>query len=502
MFYCNKCNSIPLILIIPKLDGSYVLKKCLCGEEKLNLLQLNKDKNENNNLKNIKKNGELTKEEIEILKNDYLKAYNKLNTVNNNLKICFIEQLNQMINNIEKLYKKNLEENLKILDLINAFFNQYEKLQDKKSQKNILLNSNFNLDDFKFSKDENFVINYFSFENYLKTNLIISPKYEKKFKYFTLNHIKNLEEEKDWIWCLKELRDGRLCSSSGDSTIKIYEKYNYKIQLILKEHQRGVYYIDQLNDGNLISCSDDRTIKIWNLSLNNYKIVLNILCNERGVRKVIQLNNHLHLISSHEENTINIWKINGNYSSYELIKKLNQHSSYVFSIIELENNVLVSGSNDEKLIFWNLNDYNVIKILNNISCCNNNSLIKITDNRLVVGGFNLYFIDYTNYQIICSISLFKNLLDSIESILFLKELDCILIGTQNSQIKKINTINYSIEYVTELNDYNWVSSIILLKNGEIATASYNQIKIWCIKEEKNPQKNNIIPFKNLFKYKI
>ena len=195
-------------------------------------------------------------------------------------------------------------------------------------------------------------------------------------------------------------------------------------------------------------------IKIWNLSLNNYKIVLNILCNERGVRKVIQLNNHLHLISSHEENTINIWKINGNYSSYELIKKLNQHSSYVFSIIELENNILVSGSNDEKLIFWNLNDYNVIKILNNISCCNNNSLIKITDNRLVVGGFNLYFIDYTNYQIICSISLFKNLLDSIESILFLKELDCILIGTQNSQIKKINTINYSIEYVTELKDYN------------------------------------------------
>ena len=82
------------------------------------------------------------------------------------------------------------------------------------------------------------------------------------------------------------------------------------------------------------------------------------------------------------------------------------------------------------------------------------------------------------------------------------DLNCILIGTQNSQIKKINTINYSIEYVTELNDYNWVSSIILLKNGEIATASYNQIKIWCIKEEKNPQKNNIIPFKNLFKYKI
>ena len=173
MFYCNKCNSIPLILIVPKLDGSYVLKKCFCGEQKLNLFQLNKEKNENNTIKNIKKNGELTKEEIKILKNDYLKAYNKLNTINNNLKKCFIEQLNQMINNIENLYKKNLEENLKILDLINSFFIQYEKLQDKKSQKNILLNTSFNLDDFIFSKDENFLINYFSFENYLKTNLII-----------------------------------------------------------------------------------------------------------------------------------------------------------------------------------------------------------------------------------------------------------------------------------------------------------------------------------------
>ena len=60
--------------------------------------------------------------------------------------------------------------------------------------------------------------------------------------------------------------------------------------------------------------------------------------NERGVRKVIQLNNHL--ISSHEENII--WKKNGKYSSYQLIKKLNLHSSYVFSFIQLENNILVS----------------------------------------------------------------------------------------------------------------------------------------------------------------
>ena len=61
MFYCNKCNSIPLILIVPKLDGSYVLKKCFCGEQKLNLFQLNKEKNENNTIKNIKKKWRINK---------------------------------------------------------------------------------------------------------------------------------------------------------------------------------------------------------------------------------------------------------------------------------------------------------------------------------------------------------------------------------------------------------------------------------------------------------
>ena len=501
MYYCNKCNSIPLLFIIPNLNGSEVLKECLCGKEKLDIVNITKKKNESNSFEHIFKNGELSKEEINILYKDYLIACNKINFVKN-LKNQIIEELKEMINKLERLYQKNLEENLKILDLIKSFFMQYDKLKDKNSEKNILLNSNYNIENIIFSKDESILTKYNLLENYLKSFLIINQKPEKNFKFFTLKNIKNLEEEKDWIWCLKELRDGRLCSCSGESIIKIYYKYDFRVQLILKGHEKGIYYIDQLKDGNLISCSDDKTIKIWELNENKYKIILNILCNEKGIRKVIQLKNSLNLISAHEENSINIWKIYDNYSSYELIKKLKKHSSYVFSIIELNNNVLVSGSNDEQLIFWNLTNYQPIKILRNISCCNNNALIKISDNRLVVGGYNLIFIDYINYQIICSIIFFKNLLDSIESILFLKDLNCILIGTQSSKIKKINTINYNIEYVTELNNYNWISSIIQLKNGDIATASYNQIKIWQIKEEKDPQKVNIITPINNFKFKI
>ena len=81
---------------------------------------------------------------------------------------------------------------------------QYDKLKDKNSEKNILLNSNYNIENIIFSKDESILTKYNLLENYLKSFLIINQKPEKNFKFFTLKNIKNLEEEKDWIWCLKE----------------------------------------------------------------------------------------------------------------------------------------------------------------------------------------------------------------------------------------------------------------------------------------------------------
>jgi hypothetical protein len=44
MYYCNKCNSIPLLFIIPNLNGSEVLKECLCGKEKLDIVNITKKK--------------------------------------------------------------------------------------------------------------------------------------------------------------------------------------------------------------------------------------------------------------------------------------------------------------------------------------------------------------------------------------------------------------------------------------------------------------------------
>ena len=54
MYYCNKCNSIPLLFIIPNLNGSEVLKECLCGKEKLDIVKKKKKKNESNSKKEYK----------------------------------------------------------------------------------------------------------------------------------------------------------------------------------------------------------------------------------------------------------------------------------------------------------------------------------------------------------------------------------------------------------------------------------------------------------------
>ena len=49
------------------------------------------------------------------------------------------------------------------------------------------------------------------------------------------NQIHTLYYHKDWILCLSVLNDGRLISGSADSSIIIYNKITYKLELIIKE---------------------------------------------------------------------------------------------------------------------------------------------------------------------------------------------------------------------------------------------------------------------------
>ena len=71
-----------------------------------------------------------------------------------------------------------------------------------------------------------------------------------------------------------ELKDGRICSSSKDKTIRIWKSFmiedknhqkvlQFQIDEILSEYEQGIFQIIQLNDGRIVSSGADFAIVVW-----------------------------------------------------------------------------------------------------------------------------------------------------------------------------------------------------------------------------------------------
>ena len=76
------------------------------------------------------------------------------------------------------------------------------------------------------------------------------------------------------INCLIELKDGRVASSSKDRTIRIWKSFikedknnqkviQFQIDEILSEYKHGLYVIIQLKDGRILSSSSESSLVIW-----------------------------------------------------------------------------------------------------------------------------------------------------------------------------------------------------------------------------------------------
>ena len=85
---------------------------------------------------------------------------------------------------------------------------------------------------------------------------------KEKNLIYTLNNHTHFE------YCLTLLKDKRLSSGSADNSIIIYNKENYKPDIIIKEHLNSVQCLNQLKNGILGSSSEDNTIKLFNIKEN------------------------------------------------------------------------------------------------------------------------------------------------------------------------------------------------------------------------------------------
>lgn len=177
-------------------------------------------------------------------------------------------------------------------------------------------------------------------------------------------------------------KEDKIISCSSDGTIKILNLLTYQCELTIKCHKVDVLYVSILDNGDLASSSLDETIKIW--KSHTFELIYTLTGHTGYIIKIIQLSGH-RLASCSYDLKIKIWK---DKPPYHCIFTLTGHRRLISSLIELKNkSCFVSGSVDGTIRFWNNSTYECERIIENVECWSNNSLVEI-DNKLIVGEDN------------------------------------------------------------------------------------------------------------------
>jgi len=362
-------------------------------------------------------------------------------------------------------------ENVELNDLMN-------KLLKINIKERLSWDEYFNHSFFK-NNDKNEIITELKEKIKLLENELKNIKNEKKEK--DLNNIFNLElknplntlnNHKDVVYCLTLLNDGRLVSGSRDKSIIIYNKQNYKPDIIIKEHKDSINFLIQLKNGLLSSCSVDKSIMLFNIKENKYEIIQILNLHSKSVNIILELFNNSFVSGSDDKTIIFYYKDNIKYKKDYSIST----SDLVNNIIQTKKNEIVYSTYDNKINFFDLNKRINISTIENISF-SINSFCMITNNLLLVPGRNMIsIINVNEYKKIKQIDI-----DNVGYIIGVCMLNSNLIITGGKILMewKVEKDNLILISKKEQVDNHYITVILNLNNNHIATASYDKtINIW------------------------
>ena len=218
--------------------------------------------------------------------------------------------------------------------------------------------------------------------------LILGGKNQLLLFDFNTNDISLISKDyKGRIYCLIKTPEGKVISGGQDKTIKIWDIDNKKCITSLEGHTGTIWDIIYIGNDKLISGSDDNSSFIWDLKNKTYEVLFRA---KKNISSIVLLDNNrvllacgknIFLFNINTKEQLNVldvstWSLkklkNGNVAAglgngllYLLqiadeiqvkLKFAKGHSKVINIIIELENNKLVTYSDENDLILWDVND--------------------------------------------------------------------------------------------------------------------------------------------------
>jgi len=274
-----------------------------------------------------------------------------------------------------------------------------------------------------------------------------------------------------------------LLSGSSDKVIFIWEINSlFKLRFRLEGHSEAITSLGALDLG-AASASVDKTIKIWPLKEGE------LLFKEEGqvksahvdsISAISVLNNGL-IATGSNDNLIRIWKKEENKTELQLIATLTDHLGDVNTLIVLKNNSLVSGSSDKTIKVWiQLND-TLFKCVNTLTQQNTEiwSLVEYDSNLFISGAQygDINFWSQTTSEMLQQIRAHTLIVTSI-IVLNNGNLATASGDKTISYLKKINETLFVLN-MTLIGHSSWIYALAVLPNNSFASASQdNSIRIW------------------------
>ena len=296
------------------------------------------------------------------------------------------------------------------------------------------------------------------------------------FSNIKLSNLKIINAHNDSIYSLSIFQLGNFITTSRDKSIKIWDKNYNLLQTISNAHNDYINDINIKDEKNFVTCSDDKSIKTWFKKENLFNLNKTIQEAHKGsIFKVIYyLNNKL--ISCSNDKTIKIWEENNN-ENYQCISILT-HNNFINSILLIKNYNLLISSGRYETKFWNIQNFECIKEIEEIKCYIGNTISKIDNDRIIFGGGIIHI------MIVISISN-KEIIKEIDNlfccycILNIEKKGIFLTGGNSKMIRIYRNDNYECIYFLDKCHEGIIYGLIEYNDNKIMSFSQNgTIKIW------------------------
>ena len=230
------------------------------------------------------------------------------------------------------------------------------------------------------------------------TQIINQFQYTKK-KIKNAQFLYEVKAHDDQVVHFFMLSDGRICTSSVDSKIKIFSKMKktFKEDICIENNDKEVDFVFELKDNTLVSCSKNGFLYFFEIKNNNYTVKQAINAHLKTISKGIELPNGT-IVTVSLDKDMKFWKKDEKTKKYENILK-HTYNDLLEDIIILNDKefVFASFNLDEKtgsVEFYNYKTNEKGKNLDgfDISFWSNKVLHKYDDRYLFLGGCNCIFI--------------------------------------------------------------------------------------------------------------